>query len=110
MNNHSWQLPDPIEAISFDCDSTLSSIEGIDELAKFNSCESEVNQLTEEREAYVEEVVSHLTQELQKQNIEGWHKYYEDDEFYYIKNFSPWIDLLIVARTVRIVITGFGSK
>ncbi len=31
-------------------------------------------------------------------------------DFYYIKNFSPWIDLLIVARTVRIVITGFGSK
>ena len=48
MNNQSWQLPEPIEAISFDCDSTLSSIEGIDELAKFNGCESAVNQLTEE--------------------------------------------------------------
>lgn len=31
-------------------------------------------------------------------------------DFYYIKNFSPWIDLLIVARTVRTVLTGFGSK
>lgn len=31
-------------------------------------------------------------------------------DFYYINHFSPWLDLLIVARTVRIVITGFGSK
>ena len=31
-------------------------------------------------------------------------------DFYYIKNFSPWIDLLIIARTVRIVFTGFGSR
>ncbi|MDE0880240.1 MAG: sugar transferase, partial [Sphingomonas bacterium] len=31
-------------------------------------------------------------------------------DFYYIKNFSPWIDLLIIARTVRTVMTGFGSR
>lgn len=31
-------------------------------------------------------------------------------DFYYIKNFSPWIDLLIVARTVRTMLTGFGSR
>ncbi|TPG08122.1 sugar transferase [Sphingomonas oligophenolica] len=31
-------------------------------------------------------------------------------DFYYIKNFSPWIDLLIIARTVRTVLTGFGSR
>ncbi|UZK65049.1 sugar transferase [Sphingomonas sp. M1-B02] len=31
-------------------------------------------------------------------------------DFYYIKNFSPWIDILIVARTVRTVLTGFGSR
>jgi len=38
---------------------------------EFKTLQSRVNQLTEEREAYVEEVVSHLTQELEKQNIEG---------------------------------------
>ena len=31
-------------------------------------------------------------------------------DFYYIKNFSPWIDLLIIARTIQTVLTGFGSK
>lgn len=31
-------------------------------------------------------------------------------DFYYIKNFSPWIDLLIVVRTVRTMLTGFGSR
>lgn len=31
-------------------------------------------------------------------------------DFYYIKHFSPWIDLLIVARTVRTILTGFGAR
>ena len=31
-------------------------------------------------------------------------------DFYYIKNFSPWLDMLIVLRTVRTMLTGFGSK
>ncbi|UUY00553.1 sugar transferase [Sphingomonas sp. J315] len=31
-------------------------------------------------------------------------------DFYYIKHFSPWLDALIVAKTVHIVITGYGSK
>ena len=31
-------------------------------------------------------------------------------DFYYIKNFSAWLDLLIVWRTVLIVFTGFGAK
>ncbi|TIW05299.1 MAG: hypothetical protein E5V74_03545 [Mesorhizobium sp.] len=31
-------------------------------------------------------------------------------DFYYIKNFSPWLDLLIVFRTVRTVLTGFGAR
>jgi lipopolysaccharide/colanic/teichoic acid biosynthesis glycosyltransferase len=36
------------------------------------------------------------------------HKLHYD--FYYIKNFSPWLDLLILIRTVKTVLTGFGSK
>jgi len=31
-------------------------------------------------------------------------------DFYYIKNISYWIDLLIVFRTLRVVMSGFGAK
>jgi lipopolysaccharide/colanic/teichoic acid biosynthesis glycosyltransferase len=31
-------------------------------------------------------------------------------DFYYIKYFSPWLDALIVARTIRTVLTGFGAR
>ncbi|TIM24040.1 MAG: polyprenyl glycosylphosphotransferase [Mesorhizobium sp.] len=31
-------------------------------------------------------------------------------DFYYIKNFSPWLDMLIVFRTVRTMLTGFGAR
>lgn len=31
-------------------------------------------------------------------------------DFYYIKNFSPWLDVLIVLRTIKTMITGFGSR
>jgi lipopolysaccharide/colanic/teichoic acid biosynthesis glycosyltransferase len=31
-------------------------------------------------------------------------------DFYYIKYFSPWLDLLIVLRTIKTMLTGFGSR
>lgn len=31
-------------------------------------------------------------------------------DFYYIKNFSPWIDIVITMRTIRIIVTGFGAR
>ena len=31
-------------------------------------------------------------------------------DFYYIRNFSVWLDILIVASTIRTVIWGFGAK
>jgi lipopolysaccharide/colanic/teichoic acid biosynthesis glycosyltransferase len=31
-------------------------------------------------------------------------------DFYYVKRFSPWLDILIVVRTVRTMLTGFGSR
>ncbi|MDM7957521.1 sugar transferase [Blastomonas sp.] len=31
-------------------------------------------------------------------------------DFYYIKNFSYWLDLLIVFRTVMVMLNGFGAK
>lgn len=30
-------------------------------------------------------------------------------DFYYIKNFSPWLDLVIVMRTIRVMFTGHGA-
>lgn len=48
MTSPIWQLHQPINAITFDCDGTLSAIEGIDELAKLNGVSSEVESLTAE--------------------------------------------------------------
>ena len=31
-------------------------------------------------------------------------------DFFYIKYFSPWLDILIVFRTIRTMLTGFGSS
>ncbi|MBA2778682.1 sugar transferase [Halomonas kenyensis] len=31
-------------------------------------------------------------------------------DFYYIKNISFWLDMLIVIKTVKIILTGFGSR
>jgi lipopolysaccharide/colanic/teichoic acid biosynthesis glycosyltransferase len=36
-----------------------------------------------------------------------WKLHYD---FYYIKNFSFWMDLLIVVRTIRTILTGFGAR
>jgi lipopolysaccharide/colanic/teichoic acid biosynthesis glycosyltransferase len=31
-------------------------------------------------------------------------------DFFYIKHFSPWLDVLITARTLRTIVTGFGAR
>ncbi len=31
-------------------------------------------------------------------------------DFYYIKNFSPWLDLVIILRTIRVMATGQGAR
>jgi lipopolysaccharide/colanic/teichoic acid biosynthesis glycosyltransferase len=31
-------------------------------------------------------------------------------DFYYIKNFSAWLDLLILGRTITTIMTGFGAR
>ncbi|WFM70009.1 sugar transferase [Halomonas sp. CKK8] len=41
--------------------------------------------------------------------VDGMNKKLEYD-FYYIKNISLWLDLLIVLRTIKTVLTGFGSR
>jgi lipopolysaccharide/colanic/teichoic acid biosynthesis glycosyltransferase len=55
--------------------------------------------------------------------ISGWAQvnqgYVSDDDdeieklhydFYYIKNFSPWLDIVIVLRTLKTLLSGFGSR
>jgi phosphoserine phosphatase len=48
MNNFTSPLTTPISAIIFDCDGTLSTLEGIDELANQNEVGAEVEALTTE--------------------------------------------------------------
>jgi len=31
-------------------------------------------------------------------------------DFYYISNYSPWIDIIIVVRTIGTMVTGYGSR
>lgn len=31
-------------------------------------------------------------------------------DFYYIKNFSPWLDIVITLRTIKIMLTGYGAR
>jgi lipopolysaccharide/colanic/teichoic acid biosynthesis glycosyltransferase len=31
-------------------------------------------------------------------------------DFYYIKNFSFWTDLFVIAKTIQTMVTGFGAK
>jgi lipopolysaccharide/colanic/teichoic acid biosynthesis glycosyltransferase len=42
-------------------------------------------------------------------DVEQVHRKLQYD-FYYIKYFSPWLDLLILVRTFRTILTGFGSR
>jgi phosphoserine phosphatase len=46
MKSPIWQLSEPLDAIVFDCDGTLSAIEGIDELARYNNVNKHVEALT----------------------------------------------------------------
>ena len=82
MTTPDWQLNTPLDAIFFDCDGTLSQIEGIDELAKMNHVYDQVAALTEQ--AMSETGVNHalyserlqLTQPKQAQALAVADQYY----------------------------------
>ena len=72
---------------------------------------------------YTGEIPFYRYRHVVKPGISGWaavnqgHVADVDDvhrklqyDFYYIKYFSPWLDLLIVFRTVKTMLTGFGSR
>ena len=72
---------------------------------------------------YTGEIPFYRYRHVVKPGISGWaqvnqgHVAGVDDvhrklqyDFYYIKYFSPWLDLLIVLRTLRTMLTGFGAR
>ncbi len=72
---------------------------------------------------YTSEIPFYRYRHVVKPGISGWaqvnqghvadvsevHRKLQYD-FYYIKYFSPWLDLLIVLRTIKTMLTGFGSR
>jgi lipopolysaccharide/colanic/teichoic acid biosynthesis glycosyltransferase len=72
---------------------------------------------------YTDEIPFYRYRHVVKPGISGWaqvnqghvaevdqvHRKLQYD-FYYIKYFSPWLDVLILFRTIRTILTGFGSR
>ena len=72
---------------------------------------------------YVGEIPFYRYRHVVKPGISGWaqtnqghvaqvaeiHRKLQYD-FYYIKYFSPWLDLLILFKTVKTMLTGFGAR
>jgi lipopolysaccharide/colanic/teichoic acid biosynthesis glycosyltransferase len=72
---------------------------------------------------YTSEIPFYRYRHVVKPGISGWaqvnqghvaevdevHRKLQYD-FYYIKYFSPWLDLLILFRTIKIMLTGFGAR
>ncbi len=74
-------------------------------------------------ELYEEKLPFYRYRHIVRPGITGWaqvnqgHVSSVDDvlsklhyDFYYIKNFSPWLDVVIVLRTIKTMLTGFGAK
>jgi lipopolysaccharide/colanic/teichoic acid biosynthesis glycosyltransferase len=74
-------------------------------------------------ERFEREIPFYAYRHVVKPGITGWAQvmqgYTADSEttrikiehdFYYIKHFSLWVDLLIVLRTLRVILTGFGAR
>lgn len=74
-------------------------------------------------EWYQREIPFYSYRHIVRPGISGWaqvqqgfvaevhevaHKLHYD--FYYIKHFSAWLDLLLLLKTIRTVITGFGAR
>lgn len=80
-----------------------------------------------EQKAFVdkfeEEIAFYNYRHIVKPGISGWaqvvHGYAADvddtkikveHDFYYIKNFSFWLDILIIFKTLKTMLTGFGAR
>jgi lipopolysaccharide/colanic/teichoic acid biosynthesis glycosyltransferase len=102
----------------------------VDELPQiFNILKGEMSWIGPRPEAevlsrwYQREIPFYRYRHVVKPGISGWaqvnqghvadveqvHRKLQYD-FYYIKYFSPWLDLLILLRTIKTILTGFGSR
>ncbi|WP_304525777.1 sugar transferase [Halomonas sp. I5-271120] len=74
-------------------------------------------------EQFDQEIPFYIYRHVVKPGITGWAQVVQgyasdaDDtrikiqhDFYYIKHFSLWIDILIVLKTIKTIVTGFGAK
>ncbi len=72
---------------------------------------------------FEQEIPFYSYRHVVKPGITGWaqvvHGYAADaddtrikieHDFYYIKHFSLWLDILIVVKTIRTILTGFGAR
>ncbi|WP_298674240.1 sugar transferase [uncultured Sphingomonas sp.] len=72
---------------------------------------------------YEDEIVFYRYRHIVRPGITGWaqvnqgHVAEVDDvrsklhyDFFYIRNYSPWLDLLIVVRTIVTMLNGFGAR
>lgn len=102
----------------------------IDELPQlFNILRGEMSLIGPRPEAaelsnwYKEEVPFYRYRHIVRPGITGWAQVNQghvadvadikrklEYDFYYIRNFSIWLDILIVMKTLKTVITGFGHK
>ena len=74
-------------------------------------------------EQFKQEIPFYMYRHVVKPGITGWaqvvHGYAADaddtrvkieHDFYYIKHFSFWLDMLIILKTIRTMLTGFGAR
>lgn len=74
-------------------------------------------------EWYAQEIPFYIYRHAVRPGISGWAQVNQGHvvgvnegseklrfDFYYIKHFSPFLDMLIVLRTIHTILTGFGSK
>ncbi len=102
----------------------------IDELPQvFNILAGEMSWIGPRPEAvslsaqYENEIPNYRYRHLVRPGISGWAQVHQghvttvDDvhdklryDFYYVKNISLWLDIVIALRTLRVILTGFGAK
>jgi lipopolysaccharide/colanic/teichoic acid biosynthesis glycosyltransferase len=72
---------------------------------------------------YASEIPFYIYRHAVRPGISGWAQVMQGNvakidaatiklqfDFYYIKHFSPWLDILIVLKTVQTILSGFGSR
>jgi len=125
-----------VDAITLDNDSRITPLgrflrrTRLDELPQLiNVCWGQMSFIGPRPEAevlsqwYQQEIPFYRYRHIVRPGITGWaqvsqgHVAEVDEvhrklhyDFYYISNFSPWLDVLILIRTIKTMATGFGAK